>query len=65
MYTIKKEKEKETKKSRYKTIPLYPKTYLLLKQEKNKLEENFGRKLSWDELIFILLEFERMLINDE
>ncbi|RLF83277.1 hypothetical protein DRN44_01505 [Thermococci archaeon] len=64
MYTIKKEK-KETRKSQYKTIPLYPKTYLLLKQEKNKLEENFGRKLSWDDLIFILLEFEKMLINDE
>ncbi|MPW39306.1 hypothetical protein GBV73_06355 [Thermococcus sp. 101 C5] len=44
------------RKSRYKTIPLHPDTYLLLKREKEKLQKNFGRELSWDELIFLLFE---------
>jgi len=53
------------KKSRYKTIPLHPDTYFLLKREKEKLQKNFGRELSWDELIFLLFELKKMLVNDE
>ncbi|WP_158508410.1 hypothetical protein [Thermococcus barophilus] len=52
-------------RSRYKTIPLKIETYLHLKQEKLRLEENFGRKLSWDELIEMLIEFKDMIINDK
>ncbi len=52
-------------KSRYKTIPLRKETYVQLKQEKIKFQQNFGRELSWDELIELLLEFKRIIVNDE
>jgi len=51
--------------SRYKTIPLTKETYVLLKQEKLRFQENFGRKISWDELIELLLDFKHMVVNDE
>ncbi|GAB6103189.1 hypothetical protein JCM16138_24120 [Thermococcus atlanticus] len=52
-------------KSRYKTIPLKRETYLHLKQEKIKFQQNFGRQLSWDELVELLLEFKKIIVNDE
>jgi len=52
-------------KSRYKTIPLKKETYLRLKQEKLKFQQNFGRELSWDELVELLLEFKNIIVNDE
>jgi len=52
-------------RSRYKTIPLKKETYSILKQEKRKLQQNFGREISWDELIFMLLELKKMIVNDE
>ncbi|WP_456326934.1 hypothetical protein [Palaeococcus sp. (in: euryarchaeotes)] len=55
----------EKEKSRYKTIPLTKRTYALLKQEKLRYQENFGRKISWDELIELLLDFKRVVVNDE
>lgn len=52
-------------RSRYKTIPLKKETYRLLELEKRKLQTNFGREISWDELVFMLFELKRLLVNDE
>ncbi len=52
-------------RSRYKTIPLKKETYLRLKQEKLKLQQNFGYEFSWDEIVELLLEFKKTIVNDE
>lgn len=64
-HTTRDKDKKDQRKTRYKTVPLHTDTYLLLKNEKEKLEKNFGRTISWDELIYLLFEFKKMIVKDE